>query len=231
MKGTILQPTFLPWLGYFEMIHSSDIFVVFDNVQFIKKSWQQRNKIKTANEITTLTVPIKKTSRSTYINNIKISYDHGNPLEKHWSTIEFAYKKSPYFKNYSDIFESIFKQQHSTLLDLNMNLIQNICKILKINTKIVFASHFMDHFLKNNKTENIIELCNSVGIDYLYDAKGASSFIELSKFEDNNIKIEFQEYKHPVYSQMWGNFVSHLSTLDLIFNEGENSLDVILNKK
>ena len=231
MKGTILQPTFLPWLGYFEMIHSSDIFVVFDNVQFVKKSWQQRNKIKTANEITTLTVPIKKTSRSTYINNIEISYDHGNPLEKHWSTIEFAYKKSPYFKNYSDIFESIFKQQHSTLLDLNMNLIQNICKILKINTKIVFASHFMDNFLKNNKTENIIDLCNSIGIDSLYDAKGASSFLELSKFKDNNIKIEFQEYVHPTYSQMWGNFVTHLSTIDLIFNEGKNSLDIILSGK
>ena len=80
MKGTILQPTFLPWLGYFEMIHSSDIFVVFDNVQFVKKSWQHRNKIKTANEITNLTVPIKKTPRSTHINKIEISYDHGNPL-------------------------------------------------------------------------------------------------------------------------------------------------------
>ena len=131
MKGTILQPTFLPWLGYFEMIYSSDIFVVFDNVQFVKKSWQHRNKIKTANEITNLTVPIKKTSRSTHINKIEISYDHGNPLENHWSTIEFAYKKAPYFKNYSQIFESIFKQQYSTLIELNMNLIQNICKILK----------------------------------------------------------------------------------------------------
>ena len=191
MKGTILQPTYLPWLGYFEMINSSDIFVVFDNVQFVKKSWQQRNKIKTANEITSLTVPIKKTSRSTIINKIEISYDHGNPLEKHWSTIALAYKKAQYFSNYKDIFKSIFKEKYSALIDLNMNLIQSICKILEIETNIVFASDFIDNFSKNNKTENIIDLCNSVGIDHLYDAKGALDFLELSKFKDNNIQIQF----------------------------------------
>jgi hypothetical protein len=229
MKGVILQPTYLPWLGYFEMINSSDIFVVFDNVQFVKKSWQQRNKIKTANEITSLTVPIKKTSRSTKINEIEISYDHGNPLENHWSTIELAYKKAQYFSNYKDTLKSIFKEKYSTLIDLNMNLIQSICKILEIETNIVFASDFINNFSKNNKTENIIDLCNSIGIDHLYDAKGASDFLELSKFKDNNIQIKFQEYTHPTYSQLWKNFVSHLSIIDLIFNEGHNSLKIIMS--
>ena len=111
MKGTILQPTYLPWLGYFEMIGHSDVFVVFDHVQFERKSWQQRNKIKTANGAVSLTVPVQKMPRETKISEMKISYERCNPLERHWKTIELSYKKAPYFEKYKSCFENIYSKK------------------------------------------------------------------------------------------------------------------------
>jgi len=227
MKGSILQPTFLPWLGYFEMISNSDIFVIFDHVQFARKSWQQRNKIKTANGIVTLTVSIEKTIRSTPINKINISYDHGNILEKYWLTIESAYKKAPYFKKYEDILKGAFTQKFSKLVDLNVQLIKIICDILEIETEIVFSSNFSSNISKINKTEDVVNLCKSVGIDELYDAKGAEDFLDLSVFKKNNVKVEFQNYIHPKYNQLWGEFVPYLSVIDLIFNHGDESLKIL----
>ncbi len=227
MKGTILQPTFLPWLGYFEMIHSSDIFVVFDHVQFVRKSWQQRNKIKTSNGIVTLTVPIKKTIRESPINKIDISYDHGNVLEKYWKTIELAYGKAQYFDNYENQFKTIFFQKYTKLIDLNVELIKTICNILKINTKIIFSSNFLNKSSKINKTENVVTLCKNIGIDELYDAKGAENLLESDIFDRENIKINFQNYEHPKYNQLWGDFVPYLSVIDLLFNHGNESLKII----
>lgn len=227
MKGTILQPTFLPWLGYFEMISNSDLFVVFDHVQFVRKSWQHRNNIKTSNGIVTLTVPIEKTSRDTPINKINISYDHGNILEKHWSTIDLAYKKTPFFHEYENILKPVFLKKFPLLVDLNVELIKIICNILGINIKIVFSSDFASNLPRINKSEDISNLCNRIGIDELYDAKGAESFLELSVFKKNNIKVEFQNYVHPEYKQLWGKFVPYLSVIDLIFNHGDESLKIL----
>jgi len=229
MKGTILQPTYLPWIGYFEMIDSTDVYVVFDHVQFEKKSWQQRNRIKTSNGVIWLSVPIKREKRETRICDIKISYDHGNPLEKHWRTITLVYKKAPYFNEYRSIFEKIYSKEYDYLRDLNVEIIKIICDILGIKTKIIFSSKLNLNDENMEKTEKIVNLCKEVGITHLYDAKGAEEFIDVSLFHKEGISITFQHFKHPVYKQLWGNFIPYMSVIDLLFNEGDKSLDIIRN--
>jgi hypothetical protein len=227
MKGTILQPTYLPWIGYFEMIDSTDIYIVFDHVQFEKKSWQQRNKIKTSNGVIWLSVPIKREKRETRICDIKISYDHGNPLEKHWRTITLVYKKAPYFNEYRSIFEKIYSKEYNHLSDLNVAIIKKICNVLGIKTKIVLSSMLNLNDKNMGKTEKVVNLCKKVDITHLYDAKGAKEFIDDSIFHKEGISITFQHFEHPVYKQLWGNFIPYLSVIDLLFNEGDKSLDII----
>lgn len=224
MKGVILQPTYLSWLGYFEMIASADIYVIFDHVQFERKSWQQRNRIKTPNGITWLTIPVQKAPLKTRICDIKISYDNRNSLEKHWKTIKLAYKKAPYFNKYKTRFEKIYSKKYTYLKDLNINLIKEILDILGVKTKIIFSSKLDLKDENMEKTEKIVNLCKKVGITNFYEAEGAKNFINKSLFK--NILITFQNYEHPSYSQSWGEFIPYLSTIDLIFNERE-SLSII----
>lgn len=227
MKGVVSQPTYLPWLGYFEIIDYTDIYVVFDHVQFERKSWQQRNKIKIFSGSLLLTISVKKAQLDTTICDIKILYDNKNPLKKHWKTISFAYKKAPFFKEYEDIFDQIYSQKYKYLRDLNVKIIKTICDILGIKTKIIFSSKLNLKEEHMGKTEKLINLCKNVGITHLYEAKGGQEFIDPTLFHRENILINFQNYEHPIYSQLYGEFIPYLSVIDLLFNEGPNSLNII----
>lgn len=227
MKGTIMQPTYLPWMGFFEMIDATDIYVVFDHVQFVKKYWDQRNRIKTANGVIWLTIPVHNAPQETRICDVKVSYDNGNPLEKHWKTIALSYKKAPYFNEYKSIFEKIYSKEYSLLRDLNIELIETVCAILGIKTKIMFSSK-MDLGDKDmNRTERVVNLCKKTGITKLYDAKGAQDLLDTSLFKKEGIEIIFQDFQHPEYPQLWGEFIPYLSVIDLLFNCGPDSIKYI----
>lgn len=227
MKGAILQPTYLPWMGYFEMIDGADVFVVFDHVQFVKKSWHQRNRIKGPNGEIVLTIPVKKMPRATPICDVEISYDNNNPLESHWKTISHTYRKANYFRDYEEVFRQIYSEKHKKLESLNVKIIETICHILGIETKIVLSSGLDLKDSSLGKTERVVNLCKEVGITYLYDAEGAKEFIDTSLLDKENIQVEFQNYKHPVYSQLFGEFTPYLSVIDLLFNEGKRALAII----
>jgi len=209
------------------MVASSDIFVIFDHVQFERKSWQQRNRIKTANGVAYLSVPVQKMSREAKISEIKISYEQGNALSDHWKTIELAYKKAPYFDKYKTVFEKIYSKKYVLLADLNVEIIKAVCDILGIKTKIILSSklELADENMK--KTEKVVNLCKKAGITHLYDAKGAEDFLDVSLFKMENFLITFQNFDHPIYTQLWGKFVPYLSIIDLIFNHGDKSLSII----
>ncbi len=231
MRGVILQPTYLPWQGYFEMIDNADVFVVFDHVQFIRKSWHHRNKIKTANGVVWLTVPVQHGKQDIRICDAKIAYDQGNELKKHWETILFAYKKTEHFNQYKPIFEEIYSNRNEYLSLLNISIIRAILGILGIKTKLILSSTLNLEDENMGKTEKVINLCKSVGITDLYDANGAEEFIEVSLFQREGIKISFQNYAHPVYRQIWGDFVPYLSAIDLLFNEGDKGLNIIRSRQ
>jgi len=227
MNGVILQPTYLPWLGYFEMLDASEIYVIFDHVQYIRKVYHNRNRIKGPNGEIILSVPVKKAPRNTCIRDIQISYNNGNALPKHWKSIQHAYRKAPYFQQYIDTFAQIYSGQYQTLAELTVKLISTICTLLGIDVQFVYSSDYERFNSQNTKSGRVVDLCIQSGIKTLYDAKGAEEFIDPNPFKDNNLEVKFQNYDHPVYHQQYGAFLPYMSVIDLIFNEGPNSLTII----
>ena len=227
MRCTVLQPTYLPWIGYFEMISASETFVVYDHVQFVRKSWHQRNKIKTANGITMLSVPVQHDGQTARICDVRISYEGGNVLQKHWKSIEVSYRKSPYFKGYQGLFKEIYSKEHVYLKDLNVAIIKAICGVLGIKNEIIYSSNLTLPNSETNKSKDVVDLCKTIGANYIYDAKGAETFLDKEVFRTNGVEIQFQEYDHPVYSQLWGEFQPYMSAIDLLFNEGPASMEII----
>lgn len=228
MKGVILQPTYLPWMGYFELIKSSDIYVIFDHVQFVKQTWQQRNKIKINDNIHLLTIPVYKQDKMLRICDVRIAYGNNeSPLETHWKTIKSTYKKAPYFKDYEEIFEKIYTTRYIYIRDLNVAIIKEILNILDIKTKVVYSSelNLKDKFMDTE--EKLVNLCKKVGIDDFYEPEGGAKFLDIIPFEENNINIRFQKIIHPIYKQLGKVFISHISVIDLLFNEGSNSMNII----
>ena len=231
MIGAILQPTYMPWLGYFEMIDSADIFIAYDHVQFARKSWHQRNRIKDPNGEVLLTIPVKKMPLGTALCEIELASEYRKALYDHWVTISHAYKKSLFFDHYFSIFNSLFMAEYDSLMDLNISFIKCFCDLLKINTPIVKSSGLnLDKSIRN-QTLKIIDICLKSKIQSLYDANGAQDIIDTKIFAINKIDISFQNFCHPIYRQQFGNFLPQMSVLDLIFNEGPNSLNIIRSGK
>jgi hypothetical protein len=217
-----MQPTYLPWLGYFELIISSEVFIFFDDVQFEKKSWQQRNRIKTPNGELMLVVPVKTSgARFQKINETLID-NSDNWKRKHLKSIEVNYRKAPYFDKYFPKLEKIYAKDFEKLIDLNSEIIKFVLDELRVKTKLVYSSEIK---ARSGRDEKIIDICKGVGADELYDAAGAEEILDKTKYDE--IKLVFQDYKHPVYNQLHGDFVPYMSVIDLLFNEGEKSLEII----
>lgn len=219
-----MQPTYLPWLGYFELIDNCDLFIFLDDVQFVRKSWQQRNRIKTPDGELLLTVPVlTKGKLEQQIRDVRINNDL--PWRsKHLGSIINNYQKAAFFGKYIDPIAEIYSQPYSDLLTLNIRLIEFIKEALGIKTKTILSSQLN---AGGGRTIKIVNICKACNAKSLYDARGAADILDLDLFEQNDIEIIFQDYKHPVYNQVCGDFLPHLSALDLLLNVGEKSLEVI----
>jgi hypothetical protein len=228
MKIAISQPTFLPWYGYFGLLDYVDEFIFLTDVQFEPRSWQQRNYIKLNNDKIFLTVPVlKKKKYEQKIFEVQINSED-NYIQKFIKTIEQSYRKSPYYKNYSnDIFDIILKNNES-LIDLNINFIKYFCNILSINTKITNST---DLGLKNKKEDLIKEMCKIKKCNEYISTIGAKEYLgSKSFFEDTTIKIKYFTIDNFFYKQIGDKFIENLSILDVIFNEGPNTLNIIRKK-
>jgi|TARA_B110000858_G_C17646165_1_gene400490 hypothetical protein len=225
MKVSILQPSFLPWLGYFRIIQKSDIVVFLDDVQFDKRSWQQKNMIKTANGPLSLTIPVlSKNKFDQKINQVLIDYK-SNFIKKHLTTIEQNYKKTQYFNLYFNLIEKIYNQKPKHLLDLNVKFILFFIEtIFKVKKKYYFSS---DLNLKTKKSQLILDICIKLNSDHYICANGSKNYLDEDSFKNEKIKIEYNDYNHPQYKQLHGDFIYNLSTLDLAMNEGPNSWSII----
>lgn len=222
---TAHQTAYLPWLGLFHKIAISDACVYLDNVQFEKNSFTNRNKIKTASGPIWLTVPVlSKDHFNKTIKDLKIdnSKDWKN---SHFKSIYFNYKKAPYFNKYADFFEDTYKKEWDFLSDLGDYMLRWFLKELKINVKYFKASelNFYEH-----KSELILEMCKKLGANlYVFGALG-KDYAKEDEFAKEGIKIYFQDYKHPKYHQLWGNFLPYMSIIDLLFSCGDKSLEVLM---
>lgn len=221
----ILQPGYLPWLGFFEQIYRSDVFVIYDDVQYDKEGWRNRNRIKTANGIQWLSVPVLfRLSEAPLITEIKID-NKVNWRKKHLASIRQNYSAAPFYKDYIGLFEDAYSRNWEFLIDLDMFLIRGLNKNLGMeNKKIVQSS---THNIKGDRMKRLINICKLFGADTFYEGISGKNYIEEELFRQNGIRIEYQDYQHPVYRQLYGEFVPYLSAIDLLFNHGKESIKII----
>ena len=220
-----IQPCFAPWLGYFEQMALADVFIYLDDVQYTKKDWRNRNQLKSPDGQKFIHVPVQKTSRETRLNEVLISYNE--PWEiRLLNQISQWYRNAQFFEETFEMVESSLYAGHERLVDLNYDLNQRLMEYIGIRTPIRFSSEIPK--IGINKNERIVELCNWVNADVLYDGKSAQNFIDLELFQRHGIHVVFQDYHHRPYPQLWGKFEPYMSILDLLCNQGKSSLDYIL---
>ena len=224
--AVIMQPTYLPWIGYFDLMDRCDIFIFLDSVQFSRRSWQQRNRIKTPQGEQWLTVPvISKGLREQKISETHIDAS-ADFQKKHLAAIHAVYAKAACYKKMKPSFEEALAKPYELLADLNIEMIQWTAKTLGIEKKTLRSSELKE---EGKKAELLVSLCQAVGADRYLSAAGSKEYIEEDNlFEKANIELEYHQYEHPVYSQLHGVFLPYLSAIDLMMNEGpERGLGIL----
>lgn len=222
----IMQPTYLPWIGYFAMIDRVDEFVFLDSVQFEHRSWQHRNKIKSSVGVQLLTVPVQiKGNRSARIADMKILKDE-EFQRKHLASIEHSYNKTDFYSDYAEEFKRLMNLHcGGTIADLTIALTMFLANALGIRTPMLRASTMNT---AGRRAELLSNICKERGADRYLSAPGSRDYLEMSDdFERNKISVRFHEYAHPVYRQLYGEFTPYLSIVDLLFNCGSDSLAIL----
>ena len=218
---TAHQPSYLPWCGLFAKIAMADTFVLFDDVQYCPKDYQNRNKIWTSHGASWLTVPVLH-SRNIKIKDVEIN----NTLpwaRKHWRSIEQSYHKAPYFSVFLE--NTLYARPWSKLVDLNEWVLHYLLGALDINVKFLKAS---DYHFHGTKSELVLDMCKQLGADtYIFGALGRD-YAGGAAFKKAGIEVIFQDYQHPTYSQFGGPFMSHLSVVDLLFHHGPKAKDILM---
>ena len=227
MKIAISQPTYLPWLGFLDLIDQVDTFVLLDNVQFEKQSWQQRNRIKTPTGLLWLTVPVIFRGRlGQKIQEVEIR--DADFSRKHLRAIELNYSHAPFFNAHFPALSSILQACTSgmSLIDLNLDLLQWVLKLLGIDTPLIAASSLGR---EGKRTELLANICEKLGATQYVSPVGSAEYLlrEMNVLTDAGVQTVFQNYKHPEYRQLFPPFIPFASALDLILNEGPSSLAII----
>jgi len=219
-KVAILQSNYIPWKGYFDIIGSVDEFVLYDDMQYTKNDWRNRNKIKTRNGLEWITIPVRVESLAQTILETKIA----NPAwhKQHWKTLVQNYAKAAHFKEYKDVFEELYLGATETYLsEINRKCILAINGLLGITTTIRCSSEFT---LAPGKSERLLELCRSLGATTYLSGPAASDYLDVSIFAAAGIAVEWMDYSgYPEYTQLFPPFEHGVSIVDLLFNEGTNA--------
>ena len=224
MIVAIHQPEYLPWLGFFKKMMNVELFVFLDDVQFRKKGWQNRNRIRINDGTTLLSIPVH-THSYPKINEVTIDNEKNWSI-RHKKSILYNYARAPYFDEIKDFIESIFEKKFQYLVDLNTEIIKFIMNELEIKSKIVFSSELE---ISKKGSDRVLDICKAVGADhYITGTFWAESNLRVEEFKKSNIDVEFQKFQHPIYKQIHGEFIPEMSIIDLLFNEGKKEAKKIL---
>ncbi len=226
----IIQPGYLPWLGFFEQVSRCDVFVYLDDVQYTKNDWRNRNRIKTKDGTQWLSVPVSysfgQKIKDVHINNSQPWY------RNHLQALKMWYSRSAYYKGYIEELDYILRRDRKYLIDLNVELSSWVMKLLGLNPQIRFSSEILID--SNDKQMRLVQICKVLNCNYFYEGKLGQQYIDVNLFRDEGITVKYQEYSHPYYQQQWlkeQNYISHLSIIDLLFNCGPDSLDILTGLK
>jgi WbqC-like protein len=217
----ITQSNYIPWKGYFDNINQVDEFVVYDDMQYTKRDWRNRNQVKTSQGLLWLTIPVEVKGKFFQKINETIVSDKAWG-EKHWKTILANYSKAPYFKDYKDIFEKLYRDESlNNITSINVAFIRAINSILNISTKITDSRDFN---LVEGKTERLVDICKKCNATDYYTGPAAKDYMDESLFAEHQINVHYFDYSnYPEYPQLFSEFNHYVSVLDLIFNTGENA--------
>lgn len=216
-KIAILQSNYIPWKGYFDLINLVDEFILYDDVQFTKNDWRNRNIIKTPSGLKWLTIPVYNKSLSQTIMETTVADSRWT--HKHYKSIVANYSRASYFHIYQEFFEDLYLGCTEHYLSrINYRFLRAICKILGINTTLSWS---MDYHVAGEKTERLVDLClQSCARTYL-SGPAARNYIKAELFKEAGIELCYMDYScYPEYHQLFGPFEHGVSIIDLIFNEG-----------
>jgi hypothetical protein len=228
MNCVILQPSYIPWRGFFHQILKSDVFVFYDDVQYDKHGWRNRNQIKTINGLQWLTIPVHSggaVENKIPIHSIRIDWKK-DWAEKHWTSIQQAYSKAPYFEMYAEEIKGYYTQHDEFLSDFTIETTTALTRLLGINhVKFLRSSDFQD--LQGVKTDRLIDLLTRIGCSHYITGPSAKNYLEEEKFDQAGISLEYMAYDYPSYPQLYAPYEPQVSILDLLFMVGPSALSYI----
>lgn len=222
----IVQSSYIPWKGYFDLIASVDEFVLYDDAQFTRRDWRNRNRIKTADGLKWLTIPVQvKGKYHQAIENTRISDPSWR--EKHWGSLVHSYARAPCFSQYAERIQEIYQDASDEhLSQINHRFLTAICGILGIDTKLRWS---MDYRAAGLKSERLVDLCGRAGATEYLSGPSARVYLDESLFERAGIDVVWMDYEgYPEYDQLYPPFEHHVTVLDLIFHTGSEAPDHML---
>lgn len=224
-SAAIMQPTFLPWTGYFGLMASVDLFVFLDDVQFDKRSWQQRNRIKTPNGVIWLTVPVlTKGRRDQKICEAEIQPDAKFP-DAMWRTIDMNFAHTPYATRYLPALHDIMVAHTTHIGELNIALIEWMAREFGITTTMVRSSATP---VSSAKADRLVDICHAHDVSRYLSPPGSKAYLDnTNAFSDAGIELDYFDYTHPEYAQLHGAFEPYMSALDLLVNEGPDAAAIL----
>ena len=225
-RVAILQSSYIPWKGYFDLIRQADTFILFDDVQYTRRDWRNRNRIKTAQGLKWLTIPVSVKGK--FHQKIKDTIvSEPGWANKHWESLHHAYRQAPFFEKYSDFIQKLYREVSSLsyLSEINYLFITEINRLLKIDSIIRWSSEFT---LQDGKNERLLGICRDVGATTYISGPSARSYLDEELFHNNGVAVKWMNYTgYPEYPQLYEPFEHHVSILDLLFNTGDKAIDYI----
>jgi len=223
MIVAVHQPQYMPWLGYFDKIDRADVFVLLDNVQFKKNEWQNRNRIKSPQGPQWLTIPVRYKFPQ-LINEVEINHQE-RWQHKQQQALLSNYRKAPFWAILEPLQGEIFSRTWTMLADLNIYVVKQLVNLLGITTPLYTASELCA--FPEEPDERLVAITKYFGADTYLAGSGGHDYMKLDIYEQAGIKVLFQDYQHPAYSQLFGSFEPYLSAIDLIYNHGADSLNIL----
>ncbi len=220
-KLAAVQSSYIPWKGYFDLIHAVDEFVLFDDVQYTRRDWRNRNRIKTRDGPLWLTIPVH--AKRNYLTPIKdIQVSEADWRERHWKSLVAAYARAPHFRTYEALIASLYLGPSETLLSsINRRFIEAICSALGITTRLSWS---MDYRLAEGRNERLVELCRQAEADVYLSGPSARAYLDEALFRRHGIELRYFDYSgYPEYPQLHPPFEHRVSVVDLLFNTGPDA--------
>jgi hypothetical protein len=229
VKVVILQPSYIPWRGYFDQIFRADLFVFYDDVQYDKRGWRNRNQIKTPKGKQWLTIPVNSRGAQTEnipINQIRMVWDN-LWSQNHLKSLQHFYSKAPHFSQYASLLEKFYQRRDEYLADFTIDFTIALAHELGNNhTRFMRSSELVG--IDGQKTDRLIQILQAVGAVHYISGPSARDYIEKEKFDSAGISLEYMEYNYPEYPQLYPPFDPYVSILDLLFMTGPEAPNYIL---